>query len=553
MTMDGRRIDGALFCELVRAGAANLCLHADEINDLNVFPIPDGDTGSNMLLTVRGGVCQSAPGEGIGKCARRAANGMLLSARGNSGVILSQFFDGIAAGLEGKDEASAEDTARAFSLGVEHAYAAVMEPVEGTILTVAREAADFAAEAARDDVAGYLSAFLEQARRTLRQTPDMLPVLKKAGVVDSGGAGLICVIEGAEKSLRGEEIAADAPGERGDFAPAASGSELDLDRFDENSELTFGYCTEVLLRLQRSKTDLDLFDEQVIKNYLTSVGDSVVCFRTGSIVKLHVHTKTPYKVLEFCQRYGEYLTVKIENMSLQHNSLHTDSAGADKPERKDFAVVAVASGEGIKKTFREMGADLVVEGGQSMNPSADDLLEAVVRVNADTVFLLPNNPNVILAARQAAKLCPDCDVRVIGSRSVGDCYAVLSMLDFSSGDADAIEAQMKEATQGVVSAFVSRCVRNAEMDGYLLRDGQYIGFVGKEIVSADNDRLDTARLLAERLDFSGKEICIVVRGADSDEAEANDLAAHIRKSHAGCEVFVIDGGQEIYSYILIIE
>ena len=547
--MDSQYIDGLLFTKLIRAGADNLSVHADEVNDLNVFPIPDGDTGSNMLLTMQGGAGVTPhENEGIGAVSRRAADGMLLSARGNSGVILSQFFDGIAAGLEGKETADANDAADAFRRGVEHAYAAVMEPAEGTILTVVREASDYAANRTHKDVTDYLSDFLYQAGETLRMTPELLPVLKKAGVVDSGGAGLVYIVEGAAAVLNG-----DALPERETHSATTPANELDLDRFNEDSELTYGYCTELLLRLQRAKTDLELFDVDIIKNYLQSVGDSIVCFRTGSIVKIHVHTKTPYKVLEFCQRYGEYLTVKIENMSLQHNNLPSDSKLADKPERKAFSVVAVASGEGIKQTFREMGADYIVEGGQSMNPSADDFIEAFGRVNADVIFVLPNNGNVILAAKQAAKLYADSDVRVIESRSIGDCYAVLTMLDTSSGNADEIEQEMIEAMNGVVTACVSKCIRNTEMSGFLLHDGQYIGFVGKEIVSADNDRRDTACMLADRLDFTDHEICIIVRGADSDETEAEEIASHIRKAHPEREVFVINGGQEIYSYILIIE
>lgn len=546
-----KSIDSLLFMQLLHGGVENIHRHVDEINDLNVFPIPDGDTGSNMLLTVRGG--ERAPaeaGEGVGGFARRAADGMLLSARGNSGVILSQFFDGIAAGLSDCEEASAEDLAQAFKVGVEHAYAAVMEPTEGTILTVAREASEFAASRTHADPSGFLADFLDQAHQTLANTPDMLPVLKKAGVVDSGGAGLICIVEGMAAVLNGDELP-DAPLHPGESVPAPA--ELDLDRFTEDSELTYGYCTEVLLRLQNAKTDLSLFDVEVIRSFLQSVGDSVVCFRTGSIVKLHVHTKTPYKVLEYCQRFGEYLTVKIENMSLQHNSLPSDSRLVEKQERKAYAVVAVASGEGIKQTFREMGADYIVEGGQSMNPSADDFIEAFERVNAETVLVLPNNGNVVLAARQAAKLYDGSDVRVIESRTIGDGYAVLSMLNTDSGDTDAIVAELTEAMEGVVTACVSCCCRDTELDGFLLRDGQYIGFVGHDIVSADNDRRDTACMLADRLDFAGREICILIRGTDSDADEAEEIARHIRAAHRGCEVFVIDGGQEIHSYIMIVE
>lgn len=547
--MSTQYIDSPLLMKLLRGGIDNLNKHVDEINELNIFPIPDGDTGYNMLLTMEGGL-RAVPddNEEIGAFSRRVSDGMLLAARGNSGVILSQFADGIAAGLDGIKTANADETANAFLSGVKHAYDAVAEPVEGTMLTVIREASQFAAEKPHENIEAYFSDFLTQARETLRNTPEMLDVLKKAGVVDSGGAGLICLVEGAASVLNGE-----APSPvTGSSLPTAP-NDLDLELFNEDSELTFGYCTELLLRLQRSKTDIELFDADIIKNYLRSVGDSIVCFQTGTIVKIHVHTKTPYKVLEFCQKYGEYLTVKIENMSLQHNNLPADSPLAEQQERKSFAVVAVASGEGVKQTFREMGADFIIEGGQSMNPSTDDFIEAFKRVNADAIFVFPNNGNVILAAQQAAKMYNDSSIRVIDSKTIGDCYAALTMLDTSSGNIEEIARNMSKAMQGVVTACVSQCIRNTEMDGFLLQDGQYIGFLGKDILSADNDRRDTACMLADRIDFTDHEICIIVRGADSNDAEAEDIADYIRKSHIGCEVYVIDGGQEIYSYILIVE
>ena len=547
--MDTRYIDSMTLARLFHGGLENLSRHAEEINGLNVFPIPDGDTGSNMLLTMQGGSgVKPGENEGVGSVSRRAANAMLLSARGNSGVILSQIADGIASGLEGKITADAEDMANAFLTGVSHAYASVMEPVEGTILTVVREASEYAASCHRSDISDYLSDFLRQAGETLRSTPDMLPVLKKAGVVDSGGAGLLYIMEGAAAALCGESVPENSPA-----AVPSPEKGPDLDLFGEDSELTYGYCTELLLRLQRAKTDPGTFDIGIIRDCLQSVGDSVVCFRTGSIVKIHVHTKTPWKVLEFCQRYGEYLTVKIENMSLQHNSLPAGTKAREARERKKTAVVAVASGEGIRQTFLDMGADFIVDGGQSMNPSADDFIEAFGLVNADTVFVLPNNGNVILAAKQAAKLYTDSDVRVIESRSVGDCYAVLTMLDTDSGDADQIEREMSEAMEGVVTAYVSRCARDAETGGFLVRVGDYIGFVDKDILSAGSDRLAAACSLADRLDFSDHEICIIVRGADSDEEEAERLASHIRGTKASCETFNVNGGQSVHSYILILE
>ena len=548
--MEIQCIDSALLAKLIRGGIENLSRHVEEVNDLNVFPIPDGDTGSNMLLTIRGGE-KIIPGDGedIGSSSRKMADGMLLSARGNSGVILSQFADGIACGMDGCRTVGADGLARSLKCGVEHAYAAVMEPVEGTILTVVREAAEYAAANCGEDISALVDGFIYQARKTLAETPDMLPVLKKAGVVDSGGAGLIYIAEGMAAVLNGGETAYSDPN-----PPLPGAKELDLDLFNEDSVLEFGYCTELLLRLQRAKTDPENFDADVIKDFLRTVGDSIVCFKTGSIVKIHVHTAQPYKVLEFCQRFGEYLTVKVENMSLQHNNLHDGSKIAEtKKDRVPYGIVAVASGEGIKQTFCDMGADIIVDGGQSMNPSADDFIEAFKKVNADTVIVMPNNSNVILAARQAANMYKESDVRVLESKSIGDGYAALTMLNTDSGDTDAIMRELSEAMSGVVTASVSRCSRSAEMDGFLLKEGQYIGFVGKEIISADNDRFDTACMLADKLDFTGHEICIVVRGKDSDPGEAEDIAEHIRRSRRGCEVFVLNGGQDIHSYILIVE
>ena len=548
--MTKQSLDSQLLSKLICGGYENLNRHIDEVNDLNVFPIPDGDTGSNMLLTVEGGNrIDVSENEGIGSAARRIADGMLLSARGNSGVILSQFFDGIADGLKQYDQADASAMRNAFKTGVEHAYAAVMTPTEGTILTVSREASEYAADQDHDDMTLFFKDFLKQAKITLSNTPDMLPVLKKAGVVDSGGAGLIYIVEGMVNVLTGDEPSTDIYTKN---EKSEQKSDLNLDLFNEDSILEFGYCTEILLRLQKAKTDIESFDVNIIKNYLQTIGDSIVCFKTGSIVKIHVHTTTPYKVLEFCQKYGEYLTTKIENMSLQHNNLPADSE-QKKKERTKYALVTVLSGEGLKQTFRDMGADFIIDGGQSMNPSTDDFLDAFDRVNADNIKVLPNNSNIILAAKQAAKMYNDSDIRVLESRTIGEGYAALTMLNWDLDDIEAITEELEFAMQDVTTGIVSKCCRNTEMDGFSLHDGQYIGFVDKLIVSADNDRRDTAYMLSNKIEFNDREICILVRGTDSTEEEAQDIARHIRQSHQGCEVFVINGGQEIYSYIIIVE
>lgn len=548
MTMRTETMDGQLYRRMIASGAANLRRHAAEINDLNVFPIPDGDTGDNMLLTAQGGADTPADAH-LGECARRIGDSMLLSARGNSGVILSQFFDGIAAGLEGLAQADAAQLSAAFRRGVEHAYRAVVEPAEGTILTVAREAAGYAAAQNPASIDAYLNDFLYEANRSLIRTPELLSVLKKAGVVDSGGAGLIRMVEGMLHALD-DDVSDAVPAE---FGAATTAAKLDLSRFDENSELTFGYCTELLLRLQNAKTNVADFDIGQVTAYLQTIGDSVVAFKNGSIVKLHVHTKTPDRVLAFCQRYGEFLTVKIENMSLQHNNLETLPVPEEKPGKKPFGIVTAACGRGIQQMLRELGADVVVDGGQCMNPSAKDFLDAFAAVNAETIFVLPNNGNVLLTARQAAALYPDADVRVLESRTLGEGHAALTMFDAGSGDADAIEAALNEAMQGVITAGLSTCSRDTESDSFSLYKGEYIGFVGDHILSADNDRFGTAQRLVDGLDFTDHEICILISGEAADEKETEAIREYISASRPACELYVVDGGQKLYDYILIVE
>ena len=540
-------INGTLFAHMVKMGAANLRTHAQAVNNLNVFPIPDGDTGSNMLLTIMGGADIVGNGtESIGETARRISDGMLLSARGNSGVILSQIFEGIADGLDGVDEADNTACINAFKEGVRHSYNAVMEPTEGTMLTVMRCATEYVAGKATKDPEKLFGELLSESKRVLEKTPDMLPVLKKAGVVDSGGAGLVYIIEGMLGAMTGETVGAE------DVQFETTEQTLDLNLFTEDSVLEYGYCTELLLRLQRCKTDPETLDVNVLTEYLKGIGDSVVAFKTGSIVKIHIHTMTPDRVLAFCQRYGEFLKIKIENMSLQHNNTALDGINVSvKPprERAAYGVIAVASGDGVKQLFSDRGADIIVDGGQSMNPSTEDFLAALDEVNADTVFIIPNNGNIILTAKQAAGMYEGSDVRVIESKTIGDGYAALSMLSYDSADTEFIERELNDAMQGVVTAEVSRSVRDTEG----VKAGEYIGFVGKEIITAKETRFDAACATIEGLDFSKYDFCILIRGKETTEDEAKEIERFITEKYSGKEVYIIDGMQEIYDYILILE
>jgi len=540
-------LNGTMYARMIHAGTENLRVHAQAINNLNVFPIPDGDTGDNMLLTMLGGSNAVASGtESVGETSRRVADGMLLSARGNSGVILSQFFDGIAHGFEGVEIADSEAIYKALRYGVEQSYNAVMEPTEGTILTVARKAVEYTCGRVAKDLPEILANFLKEAKRTLDKTPEMLPVLKKAGVVDSGGAGLIYIMEGMEKAMHDDK----------EYTPVGSYSaetgELDLNLFTENDVLEYGYCTELLLRLQKFKTDPETFEVSTITDYLKKIGDSVVAFKTGSIVKIHVHTMTPDKVMAFCQMYGEFLKIKIENMSLQHNNSTLDGiniAVKKEEERKPFGIVAVCAGEGIKQMFLDRGADVIVEGGQTMNPSTEDFLSAFDEVDADTIFVLPNNGNVVLAAKQAAGMYNGSDIRVIESATIGEGYSALSMFCADSGDIETIVQEMNDAMKGTVTAYVSKSCR----DTAETHSGDYIGFVHKDILSNEPDRLSATRSLIDKLNMTNYDICILIYGKETNEQETKEIENYITSHHPGKEVYVMNGMQAIYDYVLILE
>ena len=549
-----RTIDGKLLARMIRAGVENLRSHVKSVNDLNVFPIPDGDTGDNMLLTSIGGMekvdthCSS-----VSDMSHSVSDGMLLSARGNSGVILSQIFEGMAAALEGIENADSAALVKALESGTKFAYEAVMTPTEGTMLTVMRCATEYVEGKEYSSPMDVLADFLEEARRTLDRTPSMLPVLKKAGVVDSGGAGLVYIVEGMLRGAFSDEDTEDDDDASFEFQ-APGQQNLDLDLFTEDSVLEYGYCTELLVRLQRAKVDIDTFDVNVILDYLREIGNSVVTVKRGSIVKIHVHTKTPDKVLAFCQQYGEFLKIKIENMSLQHSNTElpdtSDSAPAvERTERRKYGVVAVASGEGIQQMFRDSGADEIVDGGQSMNPSTGSFLAAFTKVNADTVFVLPNNSNILLTAKLAAGMYKFSDVRVIESKNTGEGYAALSVYSGEEDSADEIVEEMNDAMKSSVTAAVSRSIRNAEG----VREGEYIGFRGKDILTCRPSRPDAVLDTISSLPVDDSDIVLVIYGRAVDSAEAEKVEKEILSRYKGKEVYLVDGKQEIYDYILILE
>ena len=526
-------LDGTRYVSMLRGGAACLGTRRQQINELNVFPIPDGDTGDNMYMTLEAGL--EAAGDSLADVASGVSRGMLMGARGNSGVILSRLFAGISKGLQDRPEADVRAFGHAMEEGVREAYGAVSEPVEGTILTVLREGV--AAAGGSRGLEEYFDLLVSAMDLALAHTPEQLPVLKQAGVVDSGGAGLLAIFEGMRDALEGraEEAVLSGP------APAAR---VDLDAFTEDSVLEFGYCTEFLLRLQRSKVDLETFDEHVLSDWLAAHGESLVFFREGSVIKTHVHTHTPGEILNHCQQYGEFLTVKIENMTLQHHENHMEHLAPKV--RKAYGVVAVASGEGLVRTFREMGADEVIEGGQTMNPSVGRFLEAFDRVAADTIFVLPDNANILLAAQQAAAAYEGSDIRVIPCRTLGEGYYALANLDTSSGDTDAIEQTLSAAAGEVVTGMVSRAIRTTQE----VRKGEYAAFSGKQILASGADAESALLSLAEALSAGSHDVALVFTGEDATPSDTLKETLSARFPHT--EVIVQQGGQPVYDYILIL-
>ena len=546
------KIDGNLFEKIVIGGALNLKANIQEVNDLNVFPIPDGDTGDNMFMTINGGVSylKSVENNSLSLKAEALANGMMLNARGNSGVILSQLFNGIAKGLKDLDEASAYQLAKAFKDGVKQAYLSVVEPVEGTILTVAREAAEYAFNNSTQDTSinNFLENYILEMSQSLERTPELLETLKEAGVIDSGGAGLLYIAKGFNNVLEGKEVE-DVEIE------TSKPNTLDLSKFNENSVMEFGYCTELLLQLQNIKVDPYTFDEKQIIDYLETIGDSLVVFKTGTIIKLHVHTLQPYKVLEFCQQFGEFLTVKIENMTLQHaETISKEEPKVNKnKKRKKFAVITVATGEGLIDTFYEMGVDKVIDGGQTKNPSTQQFLDAFDEVNADYIYVLPNNSNIIMTAIEAKELYNDSTIYVVESKDFGQAYSTLSMLDTSSNDPEMIYDQLKEGMNDVVTGMITKSIRDANINNVDIHEGDYIGFCNKTMHVSNKSKIETYFELIEKLDIVNKNFLINIYGKDVTEEEKELINQKLQEKYPSLESYTIEGKQEVYDFILIIE
>ncbi len=557
--MGTKELNGELLAKLLEGGAANLRMNADIVNDLNVFPIPDGDTGDNMMMTMNGGInaLNGHTSPSLTEAAETASHGMLLSARGNSGVILSQLFAGVAEGFRGFETADIRTVGEAMRSGVRSAYASVITPTEGTILTVARESIEYACSRINENstLESFCADCLREANASLQRTPELLAVLKEAGVIDSGGAGLYYIADGVYKTLRGEKI------ESTDTKITVSTPQtIDTSKFNEDSVMEFGYCTECLLQLTHAKTDISAFDINKLIDTLTEMGgDSIVAVQNGTVVKIHVHTFEPEKALGYCHQFGEFLTLKVENMTLQHtetfveNRFHVTFIEDEDIPKKHFGIVTVATGEGIKETLTDLGADIVIDGGQGKNPSTEDFVEAFREAHAENIFVLPNNGNILMAARQAAEMYEDSKVFVIESKSIGDGYAALQMLSLDSDDPEEIAKELRDAMQGVITGSVTRAVRSTTVNGVEIKENEFIGFTDKEMQVSCPTPLETAKALSEQLSIGDYEFVIVIYGADTTEEEKEGYRSYMREQHRRTELCEIDGGQEVYHFLIILQ
>ncbi len=550
--MEKIRIDGAVFRTLIEYGFNCLMKNKKIVNELNVFPIPDGDTGDNMCLTLEGGLnaIKDKSTDNISEMARTCSDGMINSARGNSGVILSQLFFGFAKGLRGLYSASISDVVSAMATGVKQGYLAVDKPTEGTMLTVAKDLAQGLCnlDLKNIEVEEFAKIILEITKKSVERTPDQLDILKANGVVDSGGAGLYYIIEGCCRYLQGE-IIEDNPSNK------YTKKDVDYSHFNEDSIMQFGYCSEIMLQLTRKKTDIDNFNLQALKDFLNNIGDSLVVFQSGYVIKIHIHTFEPHKLLEYCSRYGEFLEVKIENMTLQHSNIHIENNFSpnmpEARERKKYGVVAVASGEGIVKLFKDFGADVIIDGGQTNNPSVNDFIQAFEKTNSEVIFVLTNNSNVILTAKQSAKNFNSSKIHIIETKNIGEGYAVLSMLDFTSDDDEKIVNNMYKEISNTTTGAITRANKSSKYKGVNILKDDYIGLINNNIVTANSIRIRAVFDLLDNMLQDTKDDIVLIFGKNFTLDERKVVREYILSKNYDIEIYEIDGNQEIYDLYII--
>ena len=553
--VNNKTIDARILSRMFLAGAKNLEAKKEWINELNVFPVPDGDTGTNMTMTIMAAAAEvGSLGEpDMESLAKAISSGSLRGARGNSGVILSQLFRGFYKGVKDQDVLTTETVAVGFKKAVETAYKAVMKPKEGTILTVAKVTAEKAVYCARntEDFEEFAQVVIKEANEILQKTPEMLPVLKEAGVVDSGGQGLVEFLQGAVDALMGKEVDLSSI-EKTAVKPAATASEAPL----EEKDIKFGYCTEFIVM---TKEEISMEEEQKFKDFLMGIGDSIVVVADEDIIKVHVHTNHPGKAIEKGLTYGELTNMKIDNMREEHRErLNLTQAEAQaeesKPEepRKDFGFVAVSIGQGMNDIFRELGVDYLIEGGQTMNPSTEDMLNAIEQVNAETVFILPNNKNIILAATQAQSLVEDKNVVIIPTTTVPQGISAIIGFD-PEADAEENEDNMKDIIECVKTGEVTYAVRDTSINGITIKVDDIMGIDddGIKKVGQDVEKV-TLGLLEEMVD-EDSELISIYYGEDTTKEQAEALLEKVEETYGDCDVQLEYGGQPIYYFLLSVE
>lgn len=561
--MDTTLMDGQLFKKLVLNGSTRLKNNLDRINELNVFPVPDGDTGSNMSATMQAGAKSIANVEetSIGSVAKTLARGMLMGARGNSGVILSQLFSGFANGLKGIDVADAVHFSKALRQGVEQAYSAVINPVEGTMLTVSREGADVALAFSHSKTSfeDLFKKYIEELNASLERTPELLPILKEVGVIDSGGAGYIEVVLGMADALNGiiyKDVQVQ-PQSSVEHKPAHA---MNMDSFKNATD--FGYCTEFIMQIEK----VDQFNQRDFIDMISPLGDSLVVVQDDNILKVHIHTKTPGDALNLGQRFGFFINMKIENMTVQHTEVvmhqptsteepcecgHEHAVGKAPRVHKKYAIIAVVNGDGLKDTFIEMGCDYIIDGGQTMNPSVEDFVKACDNIQADNIIIIPNNKNVLLSAETAAKIIENRNVFVLAAKTIPQGYAALTMFD-ATQDPETNLKDMLRHIKNVKTGEITYAIRESVNNGVKIQKDDFMGIFNGEIVCSVRERIEAAKQLLKSMIDKFSEIVTIMFGADVDENEVNEIVEEVSEEFP-VEVEVINGGQDIYSYIISVE
>lgn len=553
------KITTSLLQEMVEAAATRLGKQAEYVNSLNVFPVPDGDTGTNMGMTMDNGAkaVSDQTASTVGEVGQILSKGLLMGARGNSGVITSQLFRGFGQSIKGKIELDGKDLASAFQSGVEVAYKAVMKPVEGTILTVSRGAATAAIKKAEstDDAVEVMRAALEGAKAALAKTPEMLPVLKEVGVVDSGGQGLVFIYEGFLSALTGEYIASE------DFqaTPATMTEMINAEHHKSvaghvaTEDIKFGYCTEIMVALKQGPTYVKDFDYEEFRNYLSNLGDSLLVVNDDEIVKVHVHTEDPGLVMQEGLKYGALVKVKVDNMRNQHDAQvqKEEAVQTEQSAPKDFALITVVAGDGLADIFKSQGVDYVISGGQTMNPSTEDIVKAIEQVNAKNVIILPNNKNIFMAAQSAAEVV-DVNAAVVETRTVPQGFTSLLAFDPSQSIEANVEA-MTASLSDVTSGSVTLAVRDTTIDGLEIHENDILGMVdGKILVSTpdmDQAILDTF----DKMIDEDSEIVMIYVGEEGNKEQAQTIADKLEAAHEDIEVEIFQGDQPVYPYIFSVE